>query len=348
MAELTSRERVLKLFAKEAIDRMPCFSGMGMVTVPAIETLGLRFSQVHFTAENMAGSAMRSMEMFGFDAAVVPYDLGILPEALGLGIKMYEDSESLTFPTIPKKWGTLEEVQIPDDYLQRGRMPVLDQAIKLLKEKIGETHAVGTWILGPFTLASQLVELNVFMKMTKKQPEKVKELLNMLTNLIIELANHYRRIGADYITIREMSTGTDLLSPRMWGPVVQPNLQKIFQAIPFPKILHICGSTDAIIEMMNQCGADALSVDNKNTLAESRKKIGDDVLLFGDYHGFELTGQASLEEISQSIRSCVESGVDAVWPGCDIWPEVREENLHAINNAIRALGRAPTPVVGRL
>jgi len=348
MSDLTSRERVLKLFAKEPIDRMPCFSGMGMVTVPAIEALGLSFSQVHFTAENMADSAMKSMEMFGFDAAVVPYDMGILPEALGLGVKIYEDGTNLTFPTIPKKWDTPDDVKIPDDYLQSGRMPVLDEAIRILKEKRGETHAVGTWIFGPFTLACQLVELNIFMKMTKKQPERVKALLGMLTDFLIDLANHYRRIGADYITIREMSTGTDLISPRMWEPHVQPNLQKLFQAIPSPKVLHICGSTDAIIEMMNQCGADAISVDNKNTLAESRNKIGDDVLLFGDYHGFELTSQASLEEINQSIKNCIESGVDAVWPGCDIWPEVKVENLQAINNAIRVLGRMPTPAVGRI
>ena len=166
MAELTSRERVLKLFAKEPIDRMPCFSGMGMVTVPAIEALGLSFSQVHFTAEKMAGSAMKSMDMFGFDAAVIPYDMGVLPEALGLGVKIYEDAKSLTFPTIPKKWDTLDDVKIPDDYLQRGRMPVVDEAIKILKEKTGETHAVGTWIFGPFTFACQLVELNVFMEIS--------------------------------------------------------------------------------------------------------------------------------------------------------------------------------------
>ena len=348
MAELTSRERVLKLFAKEPIDRMPCFSGMSMVTVPAIEDLGLSFSEIHFTAENMAGSAMKSMEIFGFDAAVVPYDMGVLPEALGLGVKIYDDGRSLTFPTVPKKWDTADEVKIPDDYLKLGRMPVVDDAIKILKEKVGESHAVGTWIFGPFTLACQLVDLKVFMKMTKKQPERTKELLDMLTLFLMDLANHYREIGADYITIREMSSGSDLISPRMWGPLVQPNLQKLFDAISSPKVLHICGTTGPIIEMMNECGADALSVDNKNILAESRKKIGDDVLLFGDYHGFELTSGASLEEIDQAIGNCIESGVDAVWPGCDIWPEVKEENLQAINNRIRELGRFPTPAVGRI
>ena len=60
MTEMTSRERVLKLFNREPIDTMPCFSGQGMVTVPAIEALGIKFPQIHLTAENMAGSAVKS------------------------------------------------------------------------------------------------------------------------------------------------------------------------------------------------------------------------------------------------------------------------------------------------
>jgi len=34
MTHLSSRERVLRLFAREPIDAMPCFSGQGMVSVP--------------------------------------------------------------------------------------------------------------------------------------------------------------------------------------------------------------------------------------------------------------------------------------------------------------------------
>jgi [methyl-Co(III) methanol-specific corrinoid protein]:coenzyme M methyltransferase len=347
MAAMTSRERVLRLFAREPVDTMPCFSGQGMVTVPAIETLGIRFPQVHLTAENMAASAMRSMEMFDFDSAVVPYDMCTIPEAFGLEVSIYENVEDILFPTIPEKWATPDEVQIPSDYLQRGRMPLVSQAITLLKERIGGTHAIGTWILGPFTLAGQLVELDVLMKMSIKAKAKVEALLDKLADLIIDLGRHYREIGADYVNLREMGTGADILSPRMFKILIQPRLRKIFESWDSPRILHICGSTDLIIEMMNDCGAEAISVDHKNTLSESRGKIGNEILLLGDYDGFTLPGQASLEEIEQAIKHCIDSGVDAVWPGCDIWPEVRSENLKAINSSIKKLGSSPTPAVGR-
>jgi [methyl-Co(III) methanol-specific corrinoid protein]:coenzyme M methyltransferase len=348
MAELTSRERVLKLLAKEPIDTMPCFSGQGMVTVPAIEALGIRFPQIHLSAENMAGSAIRSMEMFDFDAAVVPYDMCTIPEALGLGASIYEDADEILFPTVPKKWATPEEVQLPADPLQRGRMPVVSEAIALLRERIGGTHAIGTWILGPFTLAGQLVELDVLMKTAFKQKARVEALLDQLTDFIIDLGRHYRETGADYLTLREMGTGSDLLSPRMFKTLIQPRLQRILAAWDAPRVLHICGSTDMIIELMNECGADAISVDHKNTLAETRNKIGDQVLLFGDYDGFTLPGQAAPEEIKQAVQQCIDAGVDAVWPGCDIWPDVKPENLKTLNQCIKNFGRSPTPAVGRL
>jgi [methyl-Co(III) methanol-specific corrinoid protein]:coenzyme M methyltransferase len=231
--------------------------------------------------------------------------------------------------------------------MKLGRMPVVSEAIALLKEKIGGSHAIGTYILGPFTLAGQVVELDFLMKMTYKATDKVVALLDRLTDLIIDLGRYYREIGADYVNLREMGTGADLLSPRMFKMLVQPRLRKILEAWDSPRILHICGSTDLTIELMNDCGAEAISVDHKNTLSETRQKIGDDILLFGDYDGFKLPRSASPEEIEKAIKDCIDSGVDAVWPGCDIWPDIRSENLKTINQTIKKLGRSPTPAVGR-
>ena len=76
MAELTPKERVNRLFKREPIDTMPCFSGMGMVTIQVINEMGIRFPEVHTSAEYLARSAVLTAEMFGFDAAIIPYDMG--------------------------------------------------------------------------------------------------------------------------------------------------------------------------------------------------------------------------------------------------------------------------------
>ncbi|MGD8741761.1 MAG: uroporphyrinogen decarboxylase family protein, partial [Desulfobacterales bacterium] len=163
-----------------------------------------------------------------------------------------------------------------------------------------------------------------------------------------KVAQHYQSLGVDFMNIREMGSGSDLLSPKVWKTLIQPNLEKIFAAIQIPTVNHICGSTDLIIEMMNECGADALSVDQKNNVVETRKKLGDDVLLFGNFdpYGTLVTGDVS--EVEPVIKKCIDDGIDAVWPGCDLWPDVKKENVEAYVQAVRKYGKEASPAVGRI
>lgn len=348
MTSMTPKERIRKFFRKEPIDMMPCFSGMGMVTIQAIEKMGIRFHQIHISSELMAQSALLSAEIYGFDAVIVPYDVCTVSEAVGLGMSLYEDSdEEVIYPTVRSKWPNLDAVKIPEDFLSKGRMPLVDEAIGILQSQAGEKLAVGGWVLGPFTMAGQLVELDVLLKGTGKNRAKTEELLDTVTDLVIRIAKHYQDIGVDYMNIREMGTGSDLLSPRLWKSLIQPNLRKVFEALESPKILHICGSTDMIIEMMNECGADALSVDQKNHLAESRRKVGNDVLLLGNFDPFSTLVTMPANQVEAVISKCIDEGADAVWPGCDLWPALKRENVELYVQAIQKHGKVPSPAVGR-
>lgn len=347
MATLKSKERVQKFFKREPIDRMPCFSGMGTVVAPAIKKMGVKFAQVHKSSEYMAQSAMVSAEMFGFDGVVVPYDMATVAEALGRGITLYENSEDILYPTVPNKWPKLEDVQVPPDFMKRARMPVVDGAFKQI---IADGRfALGGWVLGPFTLAGQVIELDLLLKGAKKYKDQVEAFLAKMTDITIECAKHYQELGADFINIREMGSGTDLLSPRMWKSLIQPNIIRIINALKPPRILHICGSTDMIVEMMNECGAEALSFDQKNTLADTRKKIGNNVILLGNYDPYKtLCQMENTADVENVIKKCIDNGADAVWPGCDIWPDVKPANLETCNRTIAEYGKKPTPAVGRL
>ena len=348
MAGITPKERIEKLFKKEPIDVMPVFSGMGMVTVQAIENMGVRFAQIHTSAEYMARSAMTTAEIFDFDAVIIPYDMCTVPEALGRGASLYENAEEILYPTVPSKWETLDEIKIDSDFMTKGRMPLVDEAIRILKSSSDGKFAVGSWVLGPFTMAGQLLELDVLLKGLKKEKKKVERFLSTMTDLVIEVAKHYQDLGVDYMNIREMGSGTDIISPRMWKMLVLNNLRKVFSALRSPKILHICGSTDMIIELMNECGADAISVDQKNNMAESRKKLGDEVLLLGNFDPYETLVLMDAPEVERVIKTCIDAGIDAVWPGCDIWPEAKRENVETYVRTVREYGEKPSPAVGRV
>ena len=347
MAELKSKERVIKFFKKEPIDTMPVFSGMGTVVIQAVNEMGVKFAQVHTTAELLAGSAMKSSEMCGLDAVCIPYDMATVAQAVGCGLTLYENSADILYPTVPNKWETLEAVNIPADFMKRERMPMVDDAFKILV-KDGR-FAVGAWQLGPFTLAGQIIELGLLLKGAKKNKEAVEAFLTKMTDIVIESIKHYESLGVDFLNIREMGSGTDLLSPKMWNSLIQPHLTRIFSELKTPAVLHICGGTDMIVPLMNQCGADALSFDQKNTLTKTREVVGKDVIILGNFDPYgTLVQMENPEDVKAVVKKCIDDGVDAVWPGCDLWPDVKMDNVKAWVNTVRECGKKASPAIGRL
>ncbi|CAB1085241.1 hypothetical protein JY97_13735 [Alkalispirochaeta odontotermitis] len=350
MSEMTPKQRVLGLLRKEPIDTMPFFSGMGMVVMPGIQKAGVKFASIHTAAERMAWSAIWSARLMGFDCVVIPYDMTMESEAMGNKISLYEDSEDILYPTIPEKmWATMDEVVIPDNIEELGRLPMLPKVIEIIKKEAPEL-AIGCWQLGPFTQAGQILELDLILKGIFKQKAKVEDLLDKLSEMITKLGKQWQAAGCDYIVLREPGVAADLLSPRTFKDIIQPRLACILAGWESPKLLHICGSTDPLIEMMNQCGADGLTVDIKCNIAEGRKKLGDDVLLMGNVDTYAMTcdPETPREATVAHIKEIIDNGVDAVMPGCDLWPDIIEDNMKAAVDTTHEYGKKSSPAVGRL
>lgn len=336
MGNLTPKERVLKFLNGEAVDRPPIFSGMGNVVVPVLEKYNINFARAHRDPELMARAAAGMYREFGFECAVVPFDLGVEAEALGSVMNYYDDVEGLLYPTVKEKViKSFEDVHIPDDVENAGRIPVVTEAIRILRREIGEEVAIGTYILGPFTLGGQVKELDELFEESFLAPEKTDRLLDKLSDFIIKVFKVYEDAGADYFTLREMGGTSDVMSPKSFKSLIKPHLIKIIAEMPRPNILHICGDTNAIVEDMGQCGADAISVDQKNCLPETRKKLGHETIILGNFDPVKVLMQGQAGDVAPTARGCIAAGANAVWPGCDLWPEVPRKNMQALVDSLK-------------
>jgi [methyl-Co(III) methanol-specific corrinoid protein]:coenzyme M methyltransferase len=358
MAELTPIERVQRFFKREPVDKMPFFSGMGMVLLPAIKKLGYNFPSVHRNAERLALSAVESARMFNLDSVVIPFDMCWESEALGNEISLYEDSEDILYPTIPyKNWSEVDQVEITqsdiDNIMDKYPMTLLPEAVAIVKKEAPDL-ALGVWQLGPFTQCGQTIELDKVLKAVFKDTARVQDILDKLSDMIINIGKALQAAGADFITLREPGVAADLLSPKTFKELIQPRLTRIMSAWKPPKVLHICGSTDPLVEMMWQIvsdsGGQAVSFDIKNNLLESRKKLGNDALIVGNFDVFGLpcAEETTVEQAAAGIQTNIDGKVDAVWPGCDLWPDIKEANFRAIEKTAREYKPGPTPAVGRL
>ena len=340
--DLNSRDRVLRLFKREKIDRIPVFSGYGNITIHGLEKHGWNFAEIHTDASKMASMAASTFELFGFECAVVPFDVGVEAEVLGSKVNYYTHHTDIVYPTIvehPAEKVDDLELEIPKDLAGSARIPLVTEALRLLKHEVSDQVAIGSWVLGPYTLAGQLVDLGDLSKSVFKRREKVQSILNTLADILIKIIGIYREAGADYITVREMGAGGDILSPIVFEEVIMPHLKKVFAGIESPKVLHICGDTNSIIEQMASAGADALSVEKRNDIAETRRKLGPDTLIFGDIDAYRVLVEGNPDDVDKAVKEAIDAGVNAIWPGCDIWPTAARENMEALVAATRKYGK---------
>jgi [methyl-Co(III) methanol-specific corrinoid protein]:coenzyme M methyltransferase len=333
---MTAKERVLKFFKGEKVDRPPIFSGMGNVIKPVLDKYDIVFSRVHRDSELMAKAAAGMYREFGFECAVVPFDLGVEAEALGAKMNFYDDVEGLLYPTVKvKSVKDVSDLRVPDDLEHAGRIPVVTGAIRAIRRELGDDVAIGTYVLGPFTLAGQVKELDELFEESFLEPDKTNELLDKLSDVVIRIFRIYRDAGADYFTLREMGGTSDVMSPKSFRSLIKPHLVKILSEMPRPSVLHICGDTNSIISDMAECGADAISVDQKNCIAETRAKLGPKTIILGNFDPIKVLHKGEAGGVGPAVLESLKGGASAVWPGCDLWPEVPKENMEALVTALK-------------
>jgi len=353
---MTSRNNILALFNNQKPDAPPLFSGLISVTEQGLASEGLQFHETHHDAVKMARAAASTYRISGFGSAALPLDMYVEAEVLGAKVDFREEVEWAEHPRTTEflydsveKFATetqrngdlnnslslhpprLGQAGRGDSVVQKGRIPVVCEAIKLLKEDVGKDIAIGAWVPGPWTLLSLLVEtMELYTSM--RRPESIHTALEITTEVVTHVGKAYHQAGADFLTVHEMGGSPGALGPKRFESVVLPHLQALMSALPRPVVLSACGRTNGAMKLLAAAGADALSVDQTNDLAASRQELPD-VLLFGNLDPVSLISQGTPDEITEAVTGAVRSGIDAVWPGCDLYLRTPTENLRALVEA---------------
>ena len=333
---MTSRTAILELFAGKKLDIQPAFSGLIHVTAEGLNSEGLVFHEVHEDAFRMARAAASTFKLSGFPSAVAPLDMYVEAEALGAQINFHKNG-GFSFPQIARpifastKYLSSGYFQSAD-FVHKGRIPLVCEAIQLLKKDIGGDAVIGGMIPGPYTLLLFLMEPGGLFAEMKREPIAVADALFQIASFLAEVGTAYREAGADFITIHDMGGSPGFIGPAKYEQFAYPAEKLLVAELPAPRVLSVCGNTNSSIHLLAQTSADAISVDQLNDLAQSRE-ILTDTLLFGNIDPVEMLWQADPAQITEAVHAAKVSGVDAVWPGCDLALQTSLENLRAFVSA---------------
>ena len=327
---MSQREEILELISGKKISSKPAFSGLIHVTAEGLRSEGLVLHEVHKDARKMAQSSASTFKLSGLPSAVLPLDMCVEAEAIGSSIDFRENGEyafpSVAKPLFPSAKFITSEIGDNFEVLNRGRIRLVCEGLELLKEDIGKEAVIGGMIPGPFTLLLFLVEPGGLFAEMKREPASLHAALRNLGDFLARVAQVYRNAGADFITVHDMGGSPGFIGPSKYESFVQPAEKYLIEQLQEPCVLSVCGNTNKSMHLLAQTGADAISVDQLNNLAEARK-ILTDTLLFGNIDPVATLWRGGEAEIREAIHGAKAAGVDAVWPGCDLVPQTSIENL---------------------
>lgn len=323
------REKILSLLSGKKIDKVPAFSGLIHVTTEGLNREGLSLHEVHHDAQKMAKAAASTFRLTGLPSAALPLDLCAPAEALGATINYYENSDHL-FPQ-PASFlfsSTRYINQFLDraDFVHKGRLDLICEALRLLKEDVGNDVVISGIIPGPYTLLLYLTESNNLFTEMKREPNAVRDALFHLANFLSQCGTAYRDAGADFITVHEMGGSPGFIGPARFEQFVLPSVQQLISKLPGPIVLSVCGNTNRSMGLLALTGADAISVDQTNDLIVSRALL-QNILLFGNLDPVATLWQGDEASISEAVRGAKDAGADAVWPGCDLAVQTPIQNV---------------------
>ncbi|CAB1081901.1 hypothetical protein D1AOALGA4SA_9542 [Olavius algarvensis Delta 1 endosymbiont] len=332
---MNAKERIMYVLNQQQPDRMPCFGANSTVTYDQMEKVQAFWPDAHFDGEAMAKQALAAHTVLGFDAVRVPFCQTFEAEALGCELK---PGGTEGIPGIePRPPYTIDDTpEFPDDFLTRGRIPELLKAVRILKEEVGDEVPIIGGIQGGFSIAAHLLETVFLLKATLRAPEKLPAFIEVGEKAGTMLGQALLDAGADIISCEDMSSSPALLTPQSYQELVLEYQQRQFAALSVPKILHICGKVDSIVEWMGQTGADILSLEPKANSRIAREKCGPNVVLMGGADSATTLYFKSPADIKAECEALIADGIQILAPGCAVAPGTPLENLLTLTEVARA------------
>jgi [methyl-Co(III) methanol-specific corrinoid protein]:coenzyme M methyltransferase len=325
-------DRLLRILRQELVDRPAVAGLMVSISEALMEASGVSLPEAHHDPRLMVRLAAAAYEHCGLESLKVPFDMTVEAGAAGAEI---DYGGRLTLPQVKSHpFQTPAELAVDESLLEKGRMPVVFEALRLARREYGERAPVVASIVGPFTLAAFLFGMERLMVWMVTEPEIYGEAMARVTRLCGLYGKEQLRAGAHVVQIADPSASGDLLSPVHFASFVKPSLEALLTAIGPPCVVHICGNITRHLPHLAGLPLSGVSFDEKTGIGEALKWLKGKAALIG-YVPTSLLRGGTPEEVSLFAGKCLQSGVDVLSAGC-AWPlETPTANVEAMVQAIR-------------
>lgn len=325
-------------------DRVPvCLHNFSM----AAEEFGIGMEAYLTDPEATANAHLEAQAKYGHDCIFLDIDTTLLAEAMGAKTDRTPGQPGhVAAPAIE----SLDEVgDLPDiDPQTAGRIPVLLEAVRILKRELGDAAAVrGNCDQMAFSLASLLRGMQDFMMdlITAPDDPRLEALLETCYRNHLAVHRAVLEAGADFTSVGDSPAGPDMISPDMFRKFARPWQERLVRTLAEDGVfcaIHICGDTSAILEDLAEFPRCGFELDYKTDAVRARDTVGQRHVLFGNIDPSGVVGRGTPQQVieaSHDLFDLWKPGGNFIFnAGCAIPAGTPPENIEAMMSVARDHG----------
>lgn len=269
-------------------------------------------------------------------ATTLAMDLSLEAEAFGCKIIFSENEIPTVKNRLIEDFGKVEAITVPDPY--KGRTSESIKVARLASENIS-SHPIFAGIIGPYSLAGRLFDINELMVGILMDPDGAHQLLTKCCDFLKEYAKALKDAGANGVLIAEPAAG--LLSPEQCDLFSSQYVKEIVEAVQddsFIVILHNCGNTVNLVDSMVSTGCQGFHFGNAVNMLDILPQIPSDRLAMGNIDPVTVlkTGNPEIvkSKVSELLVATSKYQNYIISSGCDIPPGTPIENIDAFFDAV--------------
>jgi uroporphyrinogen decarboxylase len=332
---LTSRERFGLLVIDEQPDRCNI---MPLITSHSAKVKGIKLKEYYTNGVAMARSQIAAIETYGHDAISIFSEVGIIAEAMGSKFDYPDDD--LPVLKIPALVDTnVDDLKIPNTQ-KDGRLDVYLEAIEYAYDALGDKIPILAYVPAPFTTAMMLSDPNQFLIQILRQPDYVKKIMEKSLAAAIEFSYDIIDAGGLPILVDPLASAS-VISPKMYKELAMPYERRLIEFLhryDLDIILHICGNTVPILDLLLETNADLISIDHV-PLELANQKLSHRMRIIGNYDTSKLLF-SSKETIEKEVNAMVKLGMESrkgyiASTGCEVPTNAPTENVKAFIRAAK-------------
>lgn len=329
----TGKELLFSVLRNEKTDQVPWVPFTG---VHAGLLKGYNARELLLDKDKLIESLEEVKKVYDPDGMPILFDLQIEAEILGCDL-LWADEAPPSVASHPLASDKTIPSYIPNQ--TDGRLPLVLEAMKVMKEKVGETTALYGLVTGPFTLASHLRGTNIFIDCID-DPDFIFELIKYCKEVAQIICKYYIDAGMDVIAIVDPLISQ--ISPRMFKQYFAKPFTEIFRYIRDQRkfsAFFVCGDATKNIQFMCETSPDCIAVD-ENIDMVTAKAITDEynITLSGN---IPLTTCMLLGNQQDNMKYVLDllDSLDhhnlIISPGCDMPYATPMENTIAVVQVLR-------------